>query len=314
LTVAVGTAEGDRTIGSAVKTIEVVAVGSPLKGRNGAAIVVDSCGHKHVFKHNTGGGLRRILTDKERRRRDVCNILASRILSDVFGLPAVVYYDAVLLFPDGSTRAGVVSNYVDGLQLLEDVRAEDVVNRDDALMQVILLAWLGDMDRIDHPDNEAVDPDGRYIVLDFDFCFSLGVTTLGLPNASRRALERFVTRDALAPLLVRVMTLSDTRIHEMVNEIGSAWVRNWTPEQARDFSSILIHNRKLMGSVDAFLIYQAHGWRRAWVQFAFPKIFSFLFSKKIVRLIVTQGPFATLWVLIDSCLRFAGGPLILSSY
>jgi hypothetical protein len=283
-----------------VKMIEVVSVGAPLSGRNGAAVVIDSRGQRHVFKQNTGGGFRRFLTDEERRRRDICNILASRILYDVFDLPAVIYYDAELNFHDGSTKYGIVSDYIEGLRALEEVGPNEVVNREDALMQIILLAWLGDLDRIDHPDNEWVDLAGRYITLDFDFCFSRGVKILGLPNASRRALERFATRDVVARLVTRITTLSDDRIRKMVDRAGAARVRDWTPRQARDFASVLIHNRNRMARGDAFLIYQARGWRRAWAEFVFSQIFKILFTRKSAQIIFSARAGERIHRFIDS--------------
>src|ERR1700722_5000748 len=90
--------------------------------RNFCAIINDAAGRKLFFKHNLGGNFKYIVTDSERRRRDICNILASRILTQIFALHSVVYTDCFLLFPDGHQLRGVVCDYLEQLRWLEMVR------------------------------------------------------------------------------------------------------------------------------------------------------------------------------------------------
>jgi hypothetical protein len=127
--------------------------------RNFCAIINDAAGRKLFFKHNLGGNLRYLVTDWEMRRRDVCNILASHILNDIFGLHSVVYIDCILYFPNGSKLSGVASTYIEQLRWLEMTNPQEVLNQEDALRQMVVLTWLGDLDRLKNPSSDFVTRD-----------------------------------------------------------------------------------------------------------------------------------------------------------
>src|SRR6202453_1728070 len=95
--------------------------------RNFCAIINDAAGRKLFFKHNLGGNLKYIVTDRERRRRDVCNILASLILNELFVLHSVIYIDCILIFSDGRRLSGVACTYIEGLRWLQMVTPQEVV-------------------------------------------------------------------------------------------------------------------------------------------------------------------------------------------
>ena len=66
--------------------------------RNFCAIISDETGRKLFFKHNLGGSFKYIVTDAERRRRDIANILAFRILNETFAFHSMVLPILYLLF------------------------------------------------------------------------------------------------------------------------------------------------------------------------------------------------------------------------
>ena len=267
--------------------------GPSLAGRNNCTLFTDTTGRTLVFKHNTGGKYRGLVTDAERHRRDVSGILASRILSEVFAVRGVVYREAIVLLPDGSHLSGIICDYIENLRFFHEVAPREISCPAEALLQVVVLAWLGDMDRIETSDNEFVDPNGRYIALDFDFCFCDGVSILGLPKASRRAVERFVTTDAIEPLIETVSALSDLEIADMVDYIGWNWVSDWTPRCKHSFASVLIRNRDRLRRTGAFSIFSAGIWRRKWATIVTRHIFTLNIPWKIAQIVAAQGALLT---------------------
>jgi hypothetical protein len=212
--------------------------------RNFCAIINDAAGRKLFFKHNLGGNLKYIVTDSERRRRDICNILASRILNDIFSLHSVLYVDCTLFFLNERQLSGVACAYIEDLRWLQMVDAHDVVNKQDALQQMGVLTWLGDLDRLKNPSSDFVTRDGLYGTLDFDFCFNHGVSFFGLPIANRLALKYFDTLDTIESLITTIIELTDADIANMVGRIGNDWVNDWSDQYQSLFVGILIRNRE----------------------------------------------------------------------
>src|SRR6202453_3799821 len=124
--------------------------------RNFCAIINDQAGRKLFFKHNLGGNFKYMVTESERRRRDICNILASRILTEIFSLRSVVYHDSVLFLENGRQLSGVACDYLEKLRWLQAVQPEEVINPQDAICQIVVLTWLGDIDRLKTPGNDFV--------------------------------------------------------------------------------------------------------------------------------------------------------------
>lgn len=223
--------------------VHVHEVEERLRGRNGCLRIRDAQGNRFVFKHNTGGRFAFLLDTRERNRRDANNVIASRILRDVFCLPAMLYHQATLRFPSGQALSGVISEYVENLRPLEHVTPEKILNKDELLAQSIVLCWFGDIDRITNIDNDVVDSSGIYRSLDFDFCFYKGVSSLGLPNISRVIVQRFLAAAATKPYLDYITNLSDVEIRTIVEHIGREWVVDWNEAESSRISSILIYNR-----------------------------------------------------------------------
>jgi hypothetical protein len=235
------------TPGCSQAEIAVVSSWQPVArrvNRNFCAIINDATGRKLFFKHNLGGNLKYIVTDWERRRRDVCNILASRILTEIFALHSIVYIDCVLIFSDGSRLSGIAATYIEELRWLEAVTPQEVVNQQDALHQMVVLTWLGDLDRLKNPTSDFVTQDGLYGTLDFDFCFNDGVSFCGLPLANRRALEYFKLIDTANSIVTTILELTDADIAKMVERLGHDWVTDWSEQYQSIFVGILIRNRE----------------------------------------------------------------------
>jgi hypothetical protein len=235
--------------GSSQPEIVVVSSWQPVArriNRNFCAIINDASGRKLFFKHNLGGNLKYIVTDWERRRRDICYILASRILSDFFSLHGVVYIDCILYFSDGFQLSGVACAYIEELRWLQMVAPQEIVNRQDAQHQMVVLTWLGDLDRLKNPSSDFVTRDGRYVTLDFDFCFNHGVSFFGLPIANRLALQYFTSFDTTQSTITTIIELTDVDIAKMVERIGHDWVSDWSEQYQQIFVGILIRNRERM--------------------------------------------------------------------
>jgi hypothetical protein len=119
-----------------------------------------------------------------------------------------------------------------------------VVNKQDALHQMVVLTWLGDLDRLKNPSSDFVTRDGLYGTLDFDFWFTDGVSFCGLPIANRRALEYFNSIDTMESIIAAIIELTDVDIAKMVGRIGHDWVSDWSEQYQSIFVGILIRNRE----------------------------------------------------------------------
>ena len=212
--------------------------------RNYCAIINDTSGRKLFFKHNLGGSFKYIVTDAERRRRDICNILASRILSDVFALHCVVYRDSFLVFPDGHRLRGVACDYLEESRWLQLVPWQDIMNQEEGIWQIVALTWLGDIDRLNNPGGDFVTQGGMYITLDFDFCFGDGVSVFGLPIANRSALKYFMQSGSVESTIARILRFTDVDIANMVERLGRDWVGDWSEDYQSSFVGVLIRNRE----------------------------------------------------------------------
>jgi hypothetical protein len=219
--------------------------------RNFCAIINDAAGRKLFFKHNLGGNFKYMVTESERRRRDICNILASHILTETFALHCVVYIDCLLLFRDGRQLRGVACDYLEQLRWLQMVLPQEVINQQDALCQIVVLTWLGDIDRLKNPSSDFVTRGGLYGTLDFDFCFNDGVSFFGLPIANRRALKYFTSIDTVETMITTILELTDADIAKMVGRVGHDWVSDWSDKYQSIFAGVLIRNRERLRSSGA---------------------------------------------------------------
>jgi hypothetical protein len=265
-------------------------------GNNECSVVTDLSGRKLLFKRNSGGRYRALVTDTECRRRDINNIVASRILQDVFGLDYVIYRDASLTFRDGLRLHGVVCDYIENLRFFHEALSSPISNPEQAINQVVALAWLGDLDRIENPGNECIDQAQRYIALDFDFCFGDGITILGIPNASRRALERFATAGNLNTAIGRILALDNSYLANAVARIGRTWVSGWSAELERGMTATLIRNRDRLRDTDVFGVFSADvpTYKKVWARIVTRLIFKINIPKKLYRLVATQGILPTI--------------------
>jgi hypothetical protein len=264
--------------------------------RNFCAIINDVAGRKLFFKHNLGGNLKYMVTDRERRRRDICNILASRILNEMFSLPSVVYIDCTLLFLDGHQLEGVACTYIEELRWLQMVTPQEVVNQQDALHQVVVLTWLGDLDRLKNPSSDFVTQDGLYGTLDFDFCFNHGVSFFGLPIANRRALKYFNSIDTIESMITTIIELTDADIAKMIGRIGHDWVSDWSEQYQSTFAGILIRNRERLKHSKS--LRRFGGNRGPWLRFLDSIVTNYyeklIIPKKIKSIYSFQGVLATI--------------------
>jgi hypothetical protein len=259
--------------------------------RNFCAIIEGVTGRKLFFKHNLGGNLKYIVTDSERRRRDICNILASRIMTKMCGLHSIIYLDCCLLFSDGCQLRGVACDYIDELRWLQTVRPGDVINHGDALCQIVVLTWLGDIDRLKNPSNDFVNLDGLYGTLDFDFCFNDGVSFLGLPIANRCALKYFTSTGSVESTIMTIVNLTDMDIAKMVGSIGNEWVPDWSDKYQVFFVGVLIRNRERLRTSGALRDFGANKsvWLRLLDDFLVKFYDKLIISRKFPSIVRYQG-------------------------
>jgi hypothetical protein len=289
------------TIAPGCSQPEIVAVSSwqPVArrvNRNFCAIINDTTGRKFFFKHNLGGNLKYILTDRERRRRDVCNILASRILNEIFALHSVVYIDCILIFSDGCQLRGVACAYIEELRWLQTVISQEVINKQDAVRQMVVLTWLGDLDRLKNPSSDFVTRDGLYGTLDFDFCFNDGVSFFGLPIANRSALKCFASIDIVESMIATILELTDMDIDKMVGRVGHDWVSDWSDQYQSIFVGILIRNRERVrhsGALRGFGVNMGP-WLRFWDSLITHFYEKLIIPKKIISICSFQGAMETI--------------------
>jgi hypothetical protein len=263
--------------------------------RNFCAIINDAAGRKLFFKHNLGGNLKYIVTDSERRRRDICNILASRILNDIFSLHSVLYVDCTIFFLNERQLSGVACAYIEDLRWLQMVDPHDVVNKQDALQQMGVLTWLGDLDRLKNPSSDFVTRDGLYGTLDFDFCFNHGVSFFGLPIANRLALKYFDTLDTIESLITTIIELTDADIANMVGRIGNDWVNDWSDQYQSLFVGILIRNRERLKQSNSLRRFGGNRglWFRVFDRIVTNYYEKLIIPKKITSIYLFQGLLAT---------------------
>jgi hypothetical protein len=285
--------------GSSQPELVVVSSWQPVArriNRNFCAIIHDASGRKLFFKHNLGGNLKYIVTDWERRRRDICNILASRILNEFFSLHSVVYIDCILYFSDGCQLGGVACAYIEELRCLQMITPQEIVNRQDALHQMVVLTWLGDLDRLKNPSSDFVTRDGLYGTLDFDFCFNHGVSFFGLPIANRLALKYFNSLDTIESIFTTIIELTDVDIAKMVGRIGHDWVNDWSDQYQSLFVGILIRNRERLKHSKS--LRRFGGNKGPWLRFFDSIVTNYyeklIVPKKIKSIYSFQGALATI--------------------
>jgi hypothetical protein len=152
--------------------------------------------------------------------------------------------DCILLFSDGHELSGVACAYIEELRWLKMTTPQEVLNQEDALRQMVVLTWLGDLDRLKNPSSDFVTQDGLYGTLDFDFCFNHGVSFFGLPIANRLTLKYFSSLCTIESTIITILEFTDLEIFNMVGRIGNDWVNDWSDQYQAIFVWILIQNRK----------------------------------------------------------------------
>jgi hypothetical protein len=264
--------------------------------RNFCAIINDQAGRKLFFKHNLGGNFKYVVTESERRRRDICNILASRILTEIFSLRSVVYHDSVLFLENGRQIRGVACDYLEKLRWLQAVQPEEVINPQDAICQIVVLTWLGDIDRLKNPGNDFVTQGGMYGTLDFDFCFSEGVSFFGLPIGNRCALKYFTSIGTIDTVISTILKLTDADIAKMVERLGRDWISDWSEEYQSSFLGVLIRNRERLRSSNALRQFGVNmGLPLLLLDHFVTRLYGPLIAlRKIKNVITYQGPLETL--------------------
>jgi len=261
--------------------------------RNFCAIISDVTGRKLFFKHNLGGNFRYIVTDAELRRRDIANVLASRILSETFALQSMVYHDALLTFSDGHQLRGVACDYLESRRQLRTVPREHIKNRKEALWQIVVLTWLGDIDRT-HSYNDLITSCGLYFAIDFDFCFSDGVSILGLPIANRLALNYFLSAD-VDLMIDTILSFNNTDIANMIGRLGHEWVNDWSDQYNDVFSDVLIRNRGRLSRSQALFKFSHKVTRRVKLLDCLVILFyeKIILMRKLRNILTNQGATAT---------------------
>jgi hypothetical protein len=277
--------------------------------RNFCAIINDAAGRKLFFKHNLGGNFKYIVTDLERRRRDICNILASRILTQIFALHSVVYYDSFLLFADGHRLRGVACHYLEQARGLQIVHPREVINQQDAVCQMVVLTWLGDIDRLKNPGGDFVTQDGLYSSLDFDFCFNDGVSFFGLPIANRRALKSFPSSETVESMTTAILNLTDVDIAKMVARVGHDWIGDWSEEYQSSFAGVLIRNRERLRSSRALRQFGVSMGLWLWLLDDLVTQFyeKLIIPRKVRSIIRNQGTLATILELHREIILLSNG-------
>lgn len=221
-------------------------------GINKPILGTDEKGNKVVFKHNSLGIFARIYPKAEMRKRDIKEIVASRIMQDEFGLPTVTYREGYVVDDKGQKQRGIVCDFVEGLRTLETAKTDEIKNPDQAVEQSIVKGWMGDWDIIKNDSNVWLLPDNTAVGADFGFSIDDGITDFGVPNASEKVMKALSKPENVDPIVNKIKNLSDDEIGEMVQRAGSNNVDGWKPELKKEFSDILIRNRDKLKKKNPF--------------------------------------------------------------
>jgi hypothetical protein len=215
-------------------------------------------------------------------------IVASRIMSQ-FGVPTVLYYPARLEMPDGTTKDGIVSEYVECKNLYEQpYLLEKISNPDEAVRGSIVGAWLGDSDRILNEGNLWVKPDGKVIFGDFGYAFKRRVTALGLPKTNLKIMRRFATKENVEKVVQEIVCLSDQEIERMVQETGKG-ILGWNQNLAREISGILIQNRDEIQKKNPFAVFYQDPEKQVHIEIE-PKVMHLLRSRVKALASLVESP------------------------
>ena len=218
-------------------------------GVNKPKMGVNERGEKVVFKKNTQGPLERILTGEEMREYEINEIVASHIIRDEFSLPAVEYREAYTV-KDGKRDEGIVSDFVSGLKVAgtlaggdEEGLVKKISNPDEAVAQCIIMGWMGDWDKIKNNSNIFIDPNNKALAADFGFSFSPGITFFGIPKANELIMNNLAKPENVKPVVEKIKSFSNKDIRGMVHRAGTKYVKDWSEEQEKRITGVLIKNR-----------------------------------------------------------------------
>lgn len=207
-------------------------------------------GDEVVFKHNGGGAdwiqplpLVSRIVDGIGNKKDRGEILSSRIMQDELGLPSLTYRPAFYVDERGETRKGLVSDRRSDFRTLTTAGVDAIADPQLAVSQQVARAWLGDWDCIDNDNNTWVLNNGTTLAVDYGESWNDGVTTLGLPDASRKILAKYGTPERIQPMLDRICSLSNDDIRAMVDRVGSRYVPDWTQKDLDRYAGMLCRNR-----------------------------------------------------------------------
>jgi hypothetical protein len=180
-----------------------------------------------------------------------------------------------------------------------------VINQQDALSQIVVLTWLGDIDRLKNPSGDFVTQDGRYGTLDFDFCFNDGVSFFALPIANCCALKFFTSIDTVESMITVILNLTDVDIAKMVGGAGHDWVSDWSKQDESIFVGVLIRNRERLRSSRALRDFGAN--MSLWLGLLDDLVIEFyeklIIPRKIKSIVKSQGILNTMRELREQVTR-----------
>jgi hypothetical protein len=161
------------------------------------------------------------------------------------------------------------------------------------LWQIVVLTWLGDIDR-NHSYNDLITSCGLYFTIDFDFCFSDGVSILGLPIANRLALNYFLSAD-VDLMIDTILSFNNTDIANMIGRLGHEWVSDWSDQYNDVFSDVLIRNRGRLSRSQALFKFSHKITRRVKLLDSLVILFyeKIILMRKLRNILTNQGTTAT---------------------
>lgn len=200
-----------------------------------------------VFKSNTceklGPTVAKFIPPSEVRKGNRNEVVLSNILKHEFGISTVTCREAYVVTPEGTKKYGLVSDFVPGLETLEDRPVRDVKDGNAVMRASILRMWTGDWDTMHlKTGNFGLTPQGE-ISLDYGNAGQKGVTVLGVPRVNPPLMRAFATRENVEPTLQEITSLKDDQIRSMVSDYGQALIHDWSEADTKDLTKVLINNR-----------------------------------------------------------------------
>ncbi|USI72215.1 hypothetical protein [Sphingomonas morindae] len=214
-----------------------------LPGRNRCLVLNDPRRGLLVFKRNSGGRYSSLISEEMRRWRDISNVLVSRIISETFNVNTIVYTCANLLTDQKEVLTGVASAFVSNLRRLQPGDINAFATAQTMLRHALILAWMGDLDRVANPGNEGMTETGTYITLDYDLAFHEGVTFWGHPLISRAVTTALTQGFDVSAIIDEIGAYSAADIRRFVSHAGKTWIPDWSATLEDRATSVLCANQ-----------------------------------------------------------------------